>query len=167
MALMEMPPKGEMIVLTDREIPVARLLSYHPWSGRHRSRGIVLARGPAIEHRYSGAWTIDDAYTRIFRYSHGIFKGMDRFYTPLRKLHLVDEITTLDIAPTLLYLSGLPVALDMDGRILTEILKSEFTDANRVTTVPTYRIGETLQLETDPEEQAELMRRLKALGYIQ
>jgi predicted AlkP superfamily phosphohydrolase/phosphomutase len=166
-ALLEMPPKEEMIVLGDLEIPIAPLMSYHPWSGRHRSRGIVLARGPAIEHRYSGAWTIDDAYTRIFRYSHGIFKGMDRFYTPLRKLHLVDEITTLDIAPTLLYLAGLPVADDMEGRILNEVLESEFTDANRVTTVPTYQIGEVLRMEIDPEEEKELRKRLKALGYVE
>jgi predicted AlkP superfamily phosphohydrolase/phosphomutase len=165
--LMGMPPKGEIIVLRDREVPVTRLLSYHPWTGRHRSRGIVLARGPAIEHRYSGAWTIDEPYTRIFRYSRGILKVMDRFSAPLRKLHLVDEITTLDIAPTLLYFSGLPVALDMDGRILTEILDGEFTDANQVKTVPTYRIGEAMQVEGDPAELEKLMEKLKSLGYIQ
>src|SRR5512145_1725286 len=34
--------------------------------------------------------------------------------------------TVLDIAPTLLYLAGLPVARDMEGRVLTEMLDDDF-----------------------------------------
>jgi predicted AlkP superfamily phosphohydrolase/phosphomutase len=46
--------------------------------------------------------------------------------------------SVLDVAPTLLYLLGLPVPRDMDGRVLTEILEPEFAQANPVTFIPSY-----------------------------
>jgi len=166
-AILKMPDRDDIVVAGGEEIPVRDLLSYHIWSGRHRARGIVLARGPEIKHRYSGAWTIDDAYTRIFRYVQGRYPLADIFRRPLKRLHLIDEVTTLDIAPTVLYLSGLPVAEDMEGEVLTELITGEFTSANPIETVDTYRIGETLNLESDPAEEAKMKERLKALGYIQ
>jgi hypothetical protein len=55
----------------------------------------------------------------------------------------------------------------MEGEVLTELITGEFTDANPIKTVDTYRIGETLDLESDPAEEAKMKERLKALGYIQ
>jgi predicted AlkP superfamily phosphohydrolase/phosphomutase len=46
--------------------------------------------------------------------------------------------SVLDVAPTLLYLLGLPVARDMEGRVLTEILEPEFARDNPVTFIPSY-----------------------------
>jgi hypothetical protein len=46
--------------------------------------------------------------------------------------------SVLDIAPTLLYLMGLPVARDMEGRVLTEILEPGFARDNPVTFIPSY-----------------------------
>jgi predicted AlkP superfamily phosphohydrolase/phosphomutase len=46
--------------------------------------------------------------------------------------------SVLDVAPTLLYLIGLPVARDMEGRVLTEILDEEFAQAHAVTFIPSY-----------------------------
>jgi predicted AlkP superfamily phosphohydrolase/phosphomutase len=44
----------------------------------------------------------------------------------------------LDVAPTILYLMGLPVARDMEGRVMTEILDDDFTRAHPVTFIPSY-----------------------------
>jgi len=44
----------------------------------------------------------------------------------------------LDVAPTLLYLMGLPVARDMEGRVLTEILEPSFARDHPVTFIPSY-----------------------------
>jgi hypothetical protein len=44
----------------------------------------------------------------------------------------------LDIAPTVLYLMGLPVARDMEGRVATEILEDDFARAHPVTFIPSY-----------------------------
>jgi hypothetical protein len=46
--------------------------------------------------------------------------------------------SVLDVAPTLLYLMGLPVARDMQGRILTEILDPAFAQDNPLTFIPSY-----------------------------
>jgi predicted AlkP superfamily phosphohydrolase/phosphomutase len=48
------------------------------------------------------------------------------------------DASILDVAPTILYLMGLPVARDMEGRVLTEILDDEFTRAHPVTFIPSY-----------------------------
>ena len=46
--------------------------------------------------------------------------------------------SVVDIAPTILYLMGLPVARDMDGRVLTEILEEDFARAHPLTFIPSY-----------------------------
>jgi predicted AlkP superfamily phosphohydrolase/phosphomutase len=46
--------------------------------------------------------------------------------------------SVLDVAPTILYLMGLPVARDMEGRVLAEILDEGFTRAHPITFIPSY-----------------------------
>jgi predicted AlkP superfamily phosphohydrolase/phosphomutase len=46
--------------------------------------------------------------------------------------------SVLDLAPTILYLMGLPVARDMEGRILTEILQDELMRTHPVSFIPSY-----------------------------
>jgi predicted AlkP superfamily phosphohydrolase/phosphomutase len=165
--IMGMPEMESVLIAGGQELHVVDLLSFHPWSGRHRARGILLAMGPAIKHRYTGAWTIDEPYTSIYRYGHRIFRLMDRFTGTLRSLHLVDEAVNLDITPTLLYLAGLPVAGDMDGRVLTDIIAGDYLDRHPVKTVATYEKGRVLGIDPDSVDEQKIRERLKALGYIQ
>jgi predicted AlkP superfamily phosphohydrolase/phosphomutase len=51
---------------------------------------------------------------------------------------LLDGASVLDIAPTLLYLLGLPVARDMEGRVLTEMLDPAYAEDHPVTFIPSY-----------------------------
>ncbi|HET8646104.1 MAG TPA: hypothetical protein VFO85_11480, partial [Vicinamibacteria bacterium] len=44
----------------------------------------------------------------------------------------------LDLAPTMLYLMGLPVARDMEGRVLTEMVEESFLRAHPLTFIPSY-----------------------------
>jgi predicted AlkP superfamily phosphohydrolase/phosphomutase len=46
--------------------------------------------------------------------------------------------SVLDIAPTILYLMGLPVARDMEGRVFTEIVDDDFARAHPVALIPSY-----------------------------
>lgn len=46
--------------------------------------------------------------------------------------------SVLDLAPTILYLMGLPVGRDMEGRVLTEILDESFARQHPVTYIPSY-----------------------------
>lgn len=51
---------------------------------------------------------------------------------------VLQQASVLDIAPTVLYLMGLPVARDMDGRVLTEMLEDDFTRAHHLSFVTSY-----------------------------
>lgn len=72
-----------------------------------------------------------------------------------------------DLAPTILYLMGLPIPVEMDGRVLTDILTPEFRHQH----VLSYTESNTSSPHDDElssyneEDEAELMERLRALGY--
>ena len=51
---------------------------------------------------------------------------------------MIETASVLDLCPTILYLSGLPVARDMEGRVLTEILDDDYARAHPVTFIPSY-----------------------------
>ncbi len=80
------------------------------------------------------------------------------------------EATLFDLTPTLLALMGLPVAEDLPGRVLTEILEPEFLERFPIRTVPTYeRIinRKALLAGADAENDESTMEMLRSLGYIQ
>lgn len=91
---------------------------------------------------------------------------------PIRPGFEFTDARIVDVAPTVLYLMGLPVPADMDGRVLTEAIDGEFIEANpmqfenlddeiRDDAADEARHGFT-------EAESELIaRRLQALGYIQ
>jgi predicted AlkP superfamily phosphohydrolase/phosphomutase len=57
----------------------------------------------------------------------------------------------LDVAPTVLYLMGLPLARDMDGRVLTEMIEEDFTRAHHLSFVPSYdAVAATADAEPEP-----------------
>jgi len=79
----------------------------------------------------------------------------------------VADAGILDVAPTLLALYGLPVADDMDGRVLVEAIEPGFLEAHPVRRIPTYETGGRAVEEVVPSAQdPELMAKLRALGYI-
>lgn len=51
---------------------------------------------------------------------------------------VVSGASVLDVAPTVLYLMGLPVGRDMPGRVLTEIVDDNFARSSPVTFIPSY-----------------------------
>jgi predicted AlkP superfamily phosphohydrolase/phosphomutase len=61
------------------------------------------------------------------------------------------DASVLDLAPTMLYLMGLPVGRDMEGRVLTEMLEESFARAHPVTFIPSY---ERLAVTPAPEGEA-------------
>jgi predicted AlkP superfamily phosphohydrolase/phosphomutase len=51
---------------------------------------------------------------------------------------LLRGASVLDVAPTLLYLAGLPVGRDMEGRVLAEAVDESFARAHPVVYIPSY-----------------------------
>jgi hypothetical protein len=71
-----------------------------------------------------------------------------------------------DIAPTLLYLLDQVVPSDMDGRVLFEAISEEFREAHKLRTGDPDEIFKSDEVEFTPEENAEVIERLKQLGYV-
>jgi predicted AlkP superfamily phosphohydrolase/phosphomutase len=72
-----------------------------------------------------------------------------------------------DVAPTLLYLTGQPVPRDLDGRVLNEVIDSEYLNTNPLE----YQEPETGGSIDNPqqfstEENADVIERLRGLGYL-
>ena len=75
----------------------------------------------------------------------------------------------LDIAPTVLHLLGQPIARDMDGRVLSELLAGE-PAARRpvyVDSYDRYRIVDAEAAVSDNEVDEVIKEQLRSLGYIQ
>jgi hypothetical protein len=51
---------------------------------------------------------------------------------------VLKDASILDVAPTLLYLTGLPVGRDMEGHVLAEMFEAAFARAHPVTYIPSY-----------------------------
>jgi predicted AlkP superfamily phosphohydrolase/phosphomutase len=105
--------------------------------GHHRWEGTFIARGPGIR---AGAQ--------------------------------IGELSLVDIAPLLLYRLGLPVPEDMAGRLPAEIFEPGVLEATPLEMGPASPEPESLTggreaFELEPEEQAALVERLRALGYVE
>ncbi len=84
----------------------------------------------------------------------------------------VGELSIVDVAPFVLHRLGLPVPDDMAGRVPEEVLEPEELAARPPRTVPAApgtpaRALAPAALELDADEQSAVMRRLKALGYVE
>jgi hypothetical protein len=80
----------------------------------------------------------------------------------------VEGLSVLDVMPLLLYLKGFPIAEDMDGRLPTEVLQPGLLASS-----PPRRIAGYGPRGEGPAHQdgssavdAEMMERLRALGYL-
>ena len=72
----------------------------------------------------------------------------------------------IDVTPTLLYLMGRPLPDDLDGRVLTEMISSEYLNANPVRLTSQTSADQTSAVQFLPEENEEIIERLKSLGYM-
>ena len=74
--------------------------------------------------------------------------------------------TIYDIAPTVLYLLGLPVPDDMDGSVLREAIDEGYLSQNPVRTVTPSDAETTAAEEFGPRETDVIESKLRGLGYI-
>ena len=85
---------------------------------------------------------------------------------PVRAGVRLDSPTLFDVAPTALYLMGLPGGRDMDGRVLTEALEPSLLAARPPTWVASHDDGSRLGGTAESPVDEEVLRELRALGYI-
>lgn len=79
------------------------------------------------------------------------------------------EATLFDLTPTILALMGLPVPVDLPGRVLTEMIDPEFFERHPIRTLPSYeRVIDrrALLAGAEAENDESTMEMLRSLGYI-
>ena len=85
---------------------------------------------------------------------------------PIRAGTELTDPSVFDVTPTILYLMGLPVGRDMDGRVLVEALSPELLATRPVEWTPTHdkgrRGGEPRRSPVDEE----ILKELETLGYV-
>lgn len=78
-----------------------------------------------------------------------------------------EPLATVDVLPTLLYLSGLPAAADMDGHVFHKLIKPDVLAARPITMVKTYETSRKPVAQRERKLSDKEIEGLKALGYIQ
>lgn len=130
-------------------------------SGPDRRDGFLKLLTPAERERAE----ITDRPSGIHR-DLGVFVAAGPAIPASREIGCVD---LLDVTPTILYLLGVPVPDDMDGRVLVELFAPAFVEANPVRIAPS---GPTLKgppgapSAFEEDEERIIRERLEGLGYI-
>ena len=78
----------------------------------------------------------------------------------------VANASLYDIAPTLLYLAGMPLSREMDGELLTECVEDGFLNSHPARFIPGYGVPARQRELSLPEGDEEIKERLRALGYM-
>ena len=75
----------------------------------------------------------------------------------------------LDVTPPILAALGLPVANDMDGSPLVEVMTSDFLSAHPITAVETYETEKREKQEHGSMDtmSEDLKEQLRSIGYIE
>jgi predicted AlkP superfamily phosphohydrolase/phosphomutase len=85
---------------------------------------------------------------------------------PLKRGARLRGASILDVAPTVAHVLGLPVAADLEGRVLTEAFDPTWIAAHPVARVPTYaRPAAGRDTEPIPSIDRAILEDLEALGY--
>jgi predicted AlkP superfamily phosphohydrolase/phosphomutase len=95
---------------------------------------------------------------------HGIFmiRGAGiKMGNSLKGIHI------MDVAPTILYLLGLPVPTGFDGKVLTEVLLPALQEAHPVRFEEVSLDVESSRFEMAEDEIEEVKKKLMGLGYIE
>jgi predicted AlkP superfamily phosphohydrolase/phosphomutase len=94
----------------------------------------------------------------------GIFIGSG---SPFKKM-TVEGARIIDLAPTILYLLGVEVPGDMDGRVLAEIIEDDFQSRHPVRFKSRAPVGERVgPFEYTEREEKDVRDRLQGLGYVE
>ena len=78
----------------------------------------------------------------------------------------IGSVGILDFLPTVMYLRGLPVADNLEGRIVTEAFCDEWLEAHPHRTVPTYEFDGWRDALEESAAAAGNLQDLAELGYL-
>ncbi len=128
---------------------------------RGASRRLVQS-GKPIDGLVSSVWTVSGDHGPR---THGIFVAAGPDIDPAAN---PTGITIHDIAPTVLYMLGLPVADDFAGRAWTELLEPRFRQRRALRSIASWgtRASDVSGTVLHSDIDDELVDELRALGYL-
>lgn len=88
---------------------------------------------------------------------------------PIKKKEIIKDANVLDITPTVLYLMGLPIAQDMDGKVMKSAILSQYLEDHPILRIPTYETGPRqvkASAAMSPEERKEYLDKIGGIGYL-
>jgi len=94
---------------------------------------------------------------------HGIFIACGNH---LKKNKMMDGAKIYDIAPTILYLLGIPIPDDMDGTVLEGAIEDDYLEKNPIQKGTILTSEERAPRSFDLDETKAIQERLQGLGYI-
>ncbi|ACL70476.1 alkaline phosphatase family protein [Halothermothrix orenii] len=107
---------------------------------------VSKSRSQSGHHRLKGV---------LFGIGPGIKKGYE-----VRDAHI------MDMAPTILYQMGLPIMDYMDGKVLNSMFEEKYLEENEKQYTTKSSLGIEDREALDEEEEEEMKKRLKGLGYV-
>ncbi|UCC39962.1 MAG: alkaline phosphatase family protein [Candidatus Heimdallarchaeota archaeon] len=133
-------------------------------------------------------WSEDALFSKIKQYDSSNMEKMEKIFKPakeksgehrragifiaygpnIKKGKIVTDAEIIDIAPTILYIMGLPVAREMDGRVLTEIFGSSYLKDNPInfSAFSDYVKDSNTKQIYKKEDIEKIKKRLRNLGYL-
>ncbi|RIK30901.1 MAG: hypothetical protein DCC52_06090 [Chloroflexi bacterium] len=78
----------------------------------------------------------------------------------------IENANIMDVAPTILYLMGLPIPSDLDGQVLTKPLSDELLMSAAIVHGDALGARDQIVPDYSEEESEEVKERLRALGYL-
>ncbi|MCP5099306.1 MAG: hypothetical protein GY943_27450 [Chloroflexi bacterium] len=158
-------------LLADRNPATGESIIRNVYKGADMYHGPETALAPdlVIENRnfFQPDKTFDKANPQIEgSHTHdGIFLAHGTAVQP----GTINGARLLDLAPTVLHLLGQPIPPDMDGRVLTELLTTEFQENNPIqigNDAAQHQAPLNSQTNLSPAEEAEINDQLRQLGYL-
>lgn len=78
----------------------------------------------------------------------------------------IENANIMDVAPTILYLMGLPIPSDLDGQVLTAPLSDQLLMSAEILRGDALGARDQIVPDYSEEESEEVKERLRALGYL-
>lgn len=142
------------------------------YSGPHASTApdiVFLPKGLEIaafgEYEFASHRILD--YSRGLSSSHRMDGVLMMKGEGLKKGFTILNGNIMDIAPTVLYIQGLPVAPDMDGSVLRDAFDTEVLEKNPIQTGELTAGSVASSDVYTKDEEEELKAHLKSLGYFE
>jgi len=84
----------------------------------------------------------------------------------VRKSELVKGASLVDLAPTIFTLLNVPIPNNLDGKVLDQAFDSDYKLNIKYEDGPVESKEDISTLDLSPEEEAQVIKRLRDLGYV-